>query len=194
MFRLKLYEGPKKIPELFDWRAWELLPADDPRYREFRTVLEAIYDPESPHSMLFRNTAPELTDVTNNIVGLDRKYLYIYDHRPGRFRLREKSPGRFVYADESLAGKEPRGLFELEVSEEQPLYAIPISVKKIHCDSVEMERFVKMLDDAENINEAYIAHSDRTRFPRLMFPGYGISMALDSEELRKIGVRKIVRY
>lgn len=54
--------------------------------------------------------------------------------------------------------------------------------------SQRLETFVTMLEDADNINEAYILRTPHTLDPVLFFPSHGISIPLDMEELSGLGV------
>lgn len=55
-----------------------------------------------------------------------------------------------------------------------------------------LERFAAMLDDADNVTEAYIVHSSRIRCPQLTFPSYGVAVSLDSAGLSETGIIKFV--
>ncbi|MDE6288933.1 MAG: hypothetical protein K2M00_09140, partial [Muribaculaceae bacterium] len=188
--RVMLSKWMLPFPGWFDWREWQRLKPDDPRYREFHAVLKAVYDPESPYSVFFRNVAPVLTDLTNNLVGRDNKYLYVYDRRPKRFRIWERSRDRFTYESDSGEDFSTLSLFELEISEKYPLYAVPVTVKRKTHGNPDMEKLVNILSDAENINEAYILHSERSPYPRLVLPAYGASVGLNMDELKDLGVKK----
>lgn len=142
--------------------------------------------------MLLDNVAPELTDCYNGLAARDGKYIYVYDWQPRRCVMRQTQEDVYEYV---LAPGEERpsgALFELEISEEHPLYAIPQSVER-RGGGWELERFVKMLSDAENIPEAFIVHSSRVRHPRLVFPAYGVTIALDMDALAPLGVKKFTR-
>ena len=54
--------------------------------------------------------------------------------------------------------------------------------------SQRLETFVTMLEDADNINEAYILRTPHPLAPVLFFPSHGISIPLDMEELSGLGV------
>ncbi len=191
--RLMIYEEAHRFPEWMDWRAWERLAEEDERYREFRTVLSDIYSPQSPHSVIFRNTAPELSACINNLVGSDNSYLYVYDWQPKRFVVNENQKGSFTYDGEPEDYATLQPLFGLDVSEEHPLYAIPKNVTQKYYNNAELNRLLTVLSDAQNIYEACIIHSERIPLPRLVFPAYGASIALDMDELSKIGVLKFTR-
>ncbi|MDE7438766.1 MAG: hypothetical protein K2M93_09815 [Muribaculaceae bacterium] len=189
--RFDIVRGMGRFPEWLNWDSWVRMNADDDRYKEFREVIKAIYDPANPDSMVFRNALPEITDFVNNIVGRDRKYIYLYDFKPGRFAIFERTSGVFTY--EEVAGKkrEELSLFDLDISEEQPLYALPINVKERKFGRLDLDRFAEMLRDGENVKTGYIIHSERTKHPRLLFSDYGVIVSLDMEELKKLGVKAI---
>lgn len=186
--RLSFYDDSLHLPEWFNWREWERLSADDLRYREFHEVLAAVYNPQSPHSVIFRNTAPELTDNVNNLVGHDRKYLYMYDWRPKRFLIREGEQDIFTYEGNCARHATAKAIFELDISEEHPLYAFPVNMNRRKYGSAELDRLAEIMTDADNITEAYIIHSEHTRLPRIVFPAYGVSVGLDMEILQDAGV------
>lgn len=191
--RLMIYDESHRFPQWLNWRALERLAPEDERYKEFRTVLNDIYSPQSPHSVIFRNTAPELSDCINNLVGVDNSYLYVYDWQPRRFVVNENQKGSFTYDGEPEDYATLQPLFGLDVSEEHPLYAIPKSVKQKYYNNAELNKLVTVLNDAQNINEVCIIHSERIPEPRLVFPAYGASIALNMEDLSKIGVIKFTR-
>lgn len=191
--RLKLFEDMCSFPRWMNWHTWERLAADDPRYKEFRTVLRDVYNPQSPLSVIFRNIAPELSDNVNNFIGRDRKYFYVFDWRPRRFVIKERQPDEFTYEGESTDNFTFDALFELPVSEEHPLYAVPLLPKRRNYGTPELDRFAEILTDAENIVEAYVIHSEHTDRPRLVLPSYGFSIALDPEALAPLGVRRFTR-
>ena len=188
--RLKLYDEHLPLPEWLNWREWKQLSHDDSRYKEFRTVLAEIYDPKSPHSVIFRNTAPELSDNVNNLVGHDNKYLYVYDWRPKRFIMREEKQDIFNYEGNCTQYAIAQALFELNISEEYPLYAIPKNMKKRKYGNAQLDRLAEIMTDAENIIEAYIIHSEHIQYPRLVFPTYALSICLDMELLKDTGILK----
>ncbi|MBD5361056.1 MAG: hypothetical protein HDR87_10175 [Bacteroides sp.] len=191
--RVELGEESLRFPQWLDWRTWEQLAPDDARYKEFRGALTAVYDPQSPHSVIFRNSAPELSDNVNNLVGRDNRYLYVYDWRPGRFLIRERQPGVFVYEGNTPHYETERGLFELDITEEHPLYVIPVDMAGRKFGNPELDRLAAIMTDAANITEAYIIHSAQIPFPRLTFPTYGSSIGLDMELLAAAGIRKFTR-
>ncbi len=188
--RLILFEGALQFPAWFNWREWKRLEPDEDLYRLFRSVISDVYDTRSPYSVLFLNTAPELTDSTNNLVGRDGKYIYLYDRRPGRFGILERNEGHFTYEDLSCRDDASVALFELSISTENPLYALPVKIKHKKFHNAELNRLAEILTDADNISYIYIMHSGRVKCPRLVFPAYCFSIALDMDILKEIGVIK----
>lgn len=193
IIQLKLYDESLHLPEWLNWRKWEQLSHDDLRYKEFHTVLADVYDPRSPHSVIFRNITPELSDNVNNLVGHDNKYLYVYDWHPKRFLIREREQDIFTYEGDCSKLATDQALFELNISEEYPLYAIPVNMTKRKYGNAELDRLAEIMTDAENITDAYIIHSKHTEFPRLIFSTYGVSVKLDMEVLSKAGVIKFTQ-
>lgn len=192
LVEVRLREVPGRLPEWMDWRSWSRLRPDDERFMEFRTALREIYDPGSPQSVVFRNVGPELSDVKNRLVGRDRHYLYVFDREPGRFVMRERgSDGVFEYvAEEAPVG----ALFELEVTERAPLYLLPGGRKLRRTGVEEVDALAAILEEEwENVDEVYVVHSRRSRSPRLIFPHYGVSVALSMDVLEPLGVRKLTR-
>lgn len=185
--RLNFYQSLHPTPDWMDWTTWERLGRDDPRHAGFHAVLHALYDPANPLSMLLRNTAPELTDLANNLVGLDRKYIYLHDCQPKRFVLIERRPEQFTYEGTDADDK---ALFELEISVRHPLYAFPRKQEKKKHANHELDSLADMLDDADNLTDAHIVHSPRAKHPRLIFPEYSITATLDIEVLSELGVLK----
>lgn len=189
IWRLELHDDRGLFPEWMDWRAWTRLDRGDARHGRFHTALRELYNLLSPDSMYLNNVAPELTDAYNTLVGRDRKYLYVYDWRPRRCVVREVAEDVFVY--EMASGeKMPSGaLFDLKVSEEYPLYAIPVDMKPRGGDW-ELNRLAEILADADNIREAYIVRSARSAVPRLVFPTYGGAVGMDMDVLGPLGFKK----
>ena len=174
--RIEFYEDPTRFPEWMDWREWRRLDRDDLRYKEFRSVLSDIYNPDSPHSRLFTNSAPELFDCINNLVGRDNKYLYVYDWCPKRFVIKEKSQDVFTYESDGGKFRTKVYLFELNVSEEHPLYAIPRRMERKNYGNSMFNRLPEIMTDSENITNVYIIHSKCSSFPHLVLPTYGVSL------------------
>lgn len=191
--RVILSGGTLRPPEWFDWRRWEPLDRDDARYTKFHEVLTDVYDPRSPHSVIFRNTAPELTDNVNNLVGRDNKYLYVYDWRPKRFLIKEAEQDVFTYEGDCRQLETNRALFDLNISEAHPLYLIPLDMRRRKYGSSELEKLADMMTDGANITEAYIVHSPHAKFPRLVFSNYGVSIGLNMEHLNEAGIKKLTK-
>ena len=191
--RLNLFADLLSLPEWLNWRRWEQLGHDDLRYKEFRRVLEDVYDPRSPHSVIFRNTAPELIDNVNNYVGHDNKYLYVYDWCPKRFLIRETERDIFIYEGNCPRYETNKALFELNISETNPLYAIPLDMERRKYGNAEVDRLAEIMTDGINITEVYVVHSEHSRLPRLVLPTYGVSVGLDMDILSEAGVLKFTR-
>lgn len=183
------HEGPIPLPDWFGWRRFERIKKEDSRYGRLRELLRDIYDPRSSISYISENVASLLTDTVNNIVARDRRYLYISDfRRPDRFLIKENEPDIFTYEFTYANGFPYLSLLNLEVSQEHPLYAIPTDIKRKRNMSRRLETFVTMLEDAHNINEAYILRASHPLAPVLFFPSHGISVSLDMDELSGLGV------
>lgn len=187
---LTFHEGPKSSPEWFDWRTWERLSSDDARHERFRGVLRSIYNPKSTSAMLFEITAVELIDRFNNLIGRDNRYLYVYDWQPKRCVIRERKTETFTYEVAPEEELPSQTLLDVDISVRNPLYAIPLEIERKSYGCLELDRFVEIMSDADNIREVYIMHSDRTRLPRLCFPTYSLTIALDMDILGEMGVLK----
>ena len=112
----------------------------------------------------------------------------MYDKKPGKFAVLERKPGVFTYEEMRDRKMEEVSLFDLDISEDQPLYALPVHVKGKKFGSLGLDRFAEMLTDAENIKSGFIVHSARLNHPRLVFPDYGVIVSLDMDELKEVGV------
>ena len=186
--RLVITEGPLRLPAWCDWKCWERLSPDDERHAEFRAVLRKVYDVEHPLSIFFTNVAPEITDMNNNLVGRDMRYLYVHDRPQARFRMAERGHDVYAYESTSPADASPKALFEIEPSPEHPLYAIPVEIDRRPRANAELDRLAQIMTDADNIKEVCILHMRGAARPRLIFPAYGASIELDMEALARLGV------
>lgn len=193
IIRVTFHEMKRKFPKWLNWRKWERVHEEDPRYKKFRNVLDNIYDFNNPHSVIFRNNTAEISDIVNNLIAHDNKYIYIYDWHPKRFLIREKRHNIFTYNGDCERYATQQAIFELDISEENPLYAVPKDMKMKNEYDAELQRLVRLMEDADNIHEAYIIHSTRIKFPRLIFPTYGVSVALNMDELKKTGILKFTK-
>lgn len=187
---ISFYEGPRKLPAWFNWRRWERLPGDSVMYQEFRSVLTDIYSPASPQSRLFLNSAPEITDVVNNLTAIDHRYIYIYDWQPERFRMRETSPQRFYYEGVPRENMSQRALFDLDISPRHPLYAFPITMRRSKHGHGPFDRLAEILSEGGNIVNVSIIHPSLGPFAVAMFPDYGYTVQLDMDSLTPLGVKK----
>lgn len=127
--RLSFLSDGGKFPGWFDWRSFRRLPDTGLDFRRFKEALEEIYEPGSFQGARFVNEGWRFTDVVNALVGIDGDYLYVSDFvARANFRLTyeiEDGMGYFWYDGESIGKPSGRNLLTIEISERQPLYAIP---------------------------------------------------------------------
>ncbi|MBD5306336.1 MAG: hypothetical protein HDS14_01750 [Bacteroides sp.] len=180
------------FPGWLDWREWDRLSADDPRYSRFIKLLQRMYTPglESNPGWL-RDVVP---DGVNAFVGRDRKYIYIYDWRPRRCMMKIEKGERFHYIWDCGDIDINTPLFELNVSEEHPLYAIPLTTERRRDIDKETENFMELLVASAEINEAVIIHPEGSDYPRLLLPQYERGVNLNMEMLEKLGVRRFTTF
>ncbi len=183
----------EETPEWCDWNEWPRLPADDDRYKDCHAVLQAIYNPDNPYSRTFTNMAPELTDMTNNLVGRDNRYIYVYDSKPRKFRISDGKSERFLYRAAGEKNIENISLFELEISEEHPLYAIPKEMSAMNSGKYELNKFAEIMRAADGMESVCILHSDSAKHPRLIFPDFGVKVGLDMDVRAKMGVKRFTQ-
>ena len=183
------------FPEWLDWRKWDRLSADDPRYSRFIELLQRIYTPGSESNPgWLRNVAPELTDRVQAIVGRDNKYVYLYDWHPRRFVIGIEKGDRFYYRWDCGKIDINTPLFELNVSEEHPLYAIPLTPERQYYRDKETANFMELLVASAEINTASIIHPEGSDYPRLLLPQYDRGVDLNMEMLEKLGVRRFTTF
>lgn len=183
------------FPGWLDWREWDRLSADDPRYNRFIELLQRMYTPGSESNPgWLRNVAPELTDCVEAIVGRDNKYVYLYDWRPRRFVMEIEKGERFHYIWDCGEIDINTPLFELNVSEEHPLYAIPLTTERRRDIDKETANFMELLVASAEINDTRIVHSEGSDYPRLILPSYGKCVDLNMEMLEKLGVRRFTTF
>ncbi len=187
--RVMLYDGPGILPEWLDWRTWERLSPTSEEYKHFREILDAIYNPNDALSRIFQTLYPELIDYQNQLQGRDRKYLYVYDRLPRRFVIRETAPEVFKYLPPKNGGLPPQSLFDLKITPQHPLYAFPLKRNKSFYNDPAMEKLAKILEDAENINQAFIYHPSDSKPPRLILTQYSASIPLDPPLLQEMGIK-----
>ena len=188
--RVEFFEDGMALPNWFKWRSLDRLERDDPRYEGFREVLEGIYNPEDTLSAAFTNSAPLVTDSPNCLIGRDREYLYVSDiRRPekGRMRASADDEDRFIYEEVYLGGRPPLSLFSLEISEEHPLYAIPLRLRKHSNRRNCWWKLEELLKYVERVDEAYIYPAGKMRV--LYFPKDYVIVPLDEKELEEYGIR-----
>lgn len=193
LLRLTMREDSRSFPQWVSWRRWERLSADDERYGRFHGLLMDLYDPLSPGSLFLENMAPDLVDRINNLIGRDNEYLYVYDWQPRRFAIRERGRDMFVYEVATDDEVPPQSLLRMKVSEEHPLYAIPLELERRRYGNSALDRLAEILTDAENIRDAFIIHPADGADPRLCLPTYGFTIALNMTALAPLGLRKFTR-
>lgn len=126
------------LPSWLNWDSWEQLSKEDNRYEEFYDVLME----RAPYSV--RMIASRYTVPQNCFVGRDLKYIYLYDGKPGEFRVIDSPKGSEIFRLDNIS--KTNSIFELEISEEHPLYAIPINFKrqqKINKEQKEEDRKIE---------------------------------------------------
>ena len=200
-------------PEWFDWNCFRRLDTGSEQYKEISLFLRDLYGERSTVNINFRNHGRLFTDIVNNLIGRDREYLYIYDYAKPSFKLIERE-GIFYY-NEQYNGEAPSlSLFDLELSEEHPLYLLPTKLQaKIEREDREyekrftsavrnergekherpsawMRRLAELMSEPENIANVSLINST-TRDLLLYFHDFDMTIPIDVGELEKYGGRKI---
>lgn len=189
--RLTFMEDTRPFPAWLTWRTWQRLSPADDRHKRFRTLLSELYDPHHPHSLFLKNTAPELINLVNNLIGRDNSYLYVYDWQPRRFTIREIAPDQFTYEVADPADIPPQSFLDMHVSAAHPLYVIPLEINLENSDNLDdHRRLAEILAAPAYIDEAFIIHSPRTPHPRLCLPAYSQTLPLDPQTLTTLSIRK----
>lgn len=203
---VEFYRRSLAMPEWFDWNAFRRLSRDDERYKEFRGVLKMIYTPGNPFSATFHNNGAEMTNVLNNFVARDFETLYVWDYPlPDRFFIDEVERDCFVYANCYLGAAPSFSLRRMEISEEHPLYAIPLKRREREdginsapggeeerkMREARLDHLEKVLREAVHINVVSIFHFKVSPHPILLFPELASTFPLDMSELEEFGVERI---
>lgn len=181
-------------PKWFNWHSFKRLPRTSTMHKRFMQIAADIYNPESPHSLLFSNTAPFLTDALDALVATDVDYLYVSDlPKPDKFILRCDSDdkGRFWYEPYYKDGEPSRNLRSLLISAEHPLYIIPgfYDLDK-HTDE-HKHRFAEAAMNTELRNQVTIYHTSRHPGGVLCFNNFSMTFPIDTGELESYGVEII---
>lgn len=181
-------------PRWFDWRSFKRLSKGETLYRQFKQAVTDIYNPASPHSLLFCNTTPFLTDSLDSLVATDNDYLYISDlPRPEKFILKsyEGDGDRFWY-EPSYSNAEPgRSLRDLVVSETHPLYIIP---RFIDIDEKKPDlhrRFAEAVLNTDLSNQITIYRTSRRPEGILCFNNFSLMIPLTTDVIEKFGIEVI---
>ena len=181
-------------PWWFDWRSFKRLSKGGARYRHFKQAVIDIYNPASPHSLLFCNTAPFLTDSLDSLVATDNDYLYISDlPRPEKFILKsyEGDGGRFWYEPSYSKAEPGRSLRDLVVSETHPLYIIP---RFIDIDEKKPDlhrRFAEAVLNTDLSNQITIYRTSRRPEGILCFNNFSLMIPLTTDVIEKFGIEVI---
>ncbi len=181
-------------PWWFDWRRFKRLSKGETLYRQFKQAVTDIYNPASPHSLLFCNTAPFLTDSLDSLVATDNDYLYISDlPRPGKFILKsyEGDGDRFWYEPSYSKAEPGRSLRNLVVSEAHPLYIIP---RFIDIDEKKPDlhrRFAEAVLNTDLSNQITIYRTSRRPEGILCFNNFSLMIPLSTDVIEKFGIEVI---
>lgn len=200
-------------PEWFDWNCFRRLDTGSEQYKEISLFLRDLYGERSTVNINFRNHGRLFTDIVNNLIGRDREYLYIYDYAKPSFKLIERE-GIFYYKEQYNGEAPSLSLFDLELSEEHPLYLLPTKLQaKIEREDREyekrftsslrsergdkhehpsawMRRLAELMTEPENIANVSLINSP-TRDLLLYFHDFDMTIPIDVGELVKYGGRKI---
>lgn len=190
--RISFHSQALPFPQWMNWRVFIRLDNRDPRYARFKNIIKKIYDPRSPLSFVFTNRAPMLTDVTNNLVARDWKYLYVSDYRRPRFIMEEESENEdFFNYEPSSSGPIPSGsILDMEISPCHPLYALPINPDKKRFSHPMLNKLAEIMKLADDIKMICIVHRPKNALPLLYFSGIAGVFPIDMEMLAEFGVRK----
>ncbi|MDE6866342.1 MAG: hypothetical protein K2J23_02995, partial [Muribaculaceae bacterium] len=200
-------------PEWFDWNCFRRLDPGSEQYKEISLFLRDLYGERSTVNINFRNHGRLFTDIVNNLIGRDREYLYIYDYAKPSFKLIERE-GMFYYKEQYNGEAPSLSLFDLELSEEHPLYLLPTKLQarieredreyekrftsavrsergdKHERPSAWMRRLAELMSESENIANVSLINSP-TRDLLLYFHDFDMTIPIDVGELVKYGGRKI---
>lgn len=181
-------------PGWFDWRSFKRLSKGEALYRQFKQAVTDIYNPASPHSLLFCNTAPFLTDSLDSLVATDNDYLYISDlPRPEKFILKsnDDDDDRFWYEPRYSKAEPGRSLRNIVVSETHPLYIIP---RFIDIDEKKPDlhrRFAEAVLNTDLSNQITIYRTSRRPEGILCFNNFSLMIPLTTDVIEKFGIEVI---
>lgn len=136
---------------MFDWKKFTRLRNDDKLFEHYAQFILELYNPLSPRSVLFTNTAPVMTDALNCLIAIDSDYIYISDIlRPDRFVLEEDpSLSQAYYYNPNYRVEPPRNLISLEVSSRHPLYLLPRNAEKRGHVPNKYKKLIEAIDNTE---------------------------------------------
>lgn len=155
----------------FNWKKFTRIRFDDKKFEQYARILEELYKPSSPSSMLLTNTAPFMTDALNNLVAIDTDYIYISDiHRPDKFVLEKDPTFAEAYCYNARYRVEPpRNLVNLEISNEHPLYLLPRNAERRGPIPNKYKRLIEAIDNTEIHDQITIYQTTPTAFKTLCF-------------------------
>lgn len=181
-----------EIPAWMDWRSFRRLPAGDPLHTRYSRVVADIYNPASPLSRLYRNSAPFLTDSLDSLIAIDNDYIYLSDlPAPSRFTLSLDPEGEYYRYEPVYHRRPAMNLREVEISPEHPLYILPR-----RCDKPTSERHRRFIEACRNTtmdSQVTIYHTRRHPGGILCFNNFSILFPLDDDlaELTRYGAVKV---
>lgn len=179
-------------PAWFDWNSFRRLEISDSRHSEFMQVLGDIYNPDSPHSMLFHNESTLLTDQLDTLIAIDNEFLYVSDMPAAdHFTLRFETDGseRLWYEPQFITRRPATSLLNAEISPEHPLYLIPRVTELNRPMSPMRRRFAEAAMKTELSHQLTIYRTATQPEGILCFNNYSIFVPVSS--LEDFGVRKI---
>ncbi|MDE5790285.1 MAG: hypothetical protein K2H96_03535 [Muribaculaceae bacterium] len=191
----------------FNWRQYRRLDEQDPLYVGFKDILSACYNTERKYECCeVRCMYGWMIDFKSALVAIDNNYLYLMEHAKNeRFYLKSNDGDVFEYLYGSSRQRLP-GLFDLNVSEENPLYLLPrndwqfsrfdayFSGKNISKDELtkyqSFKEVVKYTDFNHQITFYCIHHNGENK-KILVFNEFQCVFNIDSNLLNHYGIRII---
>ena len=207
--KVEFYKRSLAMPEWFEWSEFRRLLPGDEKHKKIREILSIINNPATADYSIFCNNGAPVTNIMNNLVGRDSTTLYVWDFRlPERFFVTEIEPGSdyFVYDNSYISAAPSFSMRAMEISEEHPLYAIPLSPvrknekkgddnKKMTAEEqqrqLRLQHFERVMKEADHISVVVILRLPSSKTPILFFPEVAAAFPLDMKDLRELGVERI---
>ncbi|MDE5786200.1 MAG: hypothetical protein K2H98_06675, partial [Duncaniella sp.] len=185
-----------ECPEWFDWRSFRRLHKNGRLHSRFMRIVSDIYNPASPLSVLFHNTAPFLTDEMDCLIGVDNDYIYLWDApQPDRFVLRcdVEDAERFWYEPVYHVGRPGGNLREAVMGPQHPMYILPRFTDLDKHISERHRRFAEACRNVTIDSQITIYHTPRHPQGILCFNNFSVVFPLDDDcaELKQYGVVKV---